>query len=183
LYMMDTINNTIRLRDAVEADIPQIREIYCHYVRTSVATFEEDEPSCEEMKRRWSDITREKMPYFVAEELTEATNTYTIVGYSYATLYRTRSAYRYTLEDSIYLHPAHCGKGLGTVLLDHLIKESTRLGFRQMIAVIGGSDNHGSIKLHEKMGFGAKHILDCVGLKFGRWVDVVTLQLALGDGS
>ncbi|EFA85466.1 hypothetical protein PPL_01423 [Heterostelium album PN500] len=174
----------IVIREAVVDDVKAICEIYGHYVRESVATFEEVVPTLDDMLSRFNSLKADGMPYFVAEQAAvDNSVSPVIVGYCYAGLYRTRSAYRYTLEDSIYLDPNYRARGVGSMLLRRLIDESTKRGFRQMIAVIGGSDNLGSIKLHERLGFKHKHILYSVGLKFEKWVDVVTLQLELGEGS
>eukprot|EP01133_Synstelium_polycarpum_P000413 gene413-490_t len=167
----------IEIRDAVETDIKAINDIYDYYVDTSVATFEETRPGVEEMLVRMRSIKSSNLPYLVA-----LNGDGRVVGYAYAALYRLRSAYRFTLEDSVYLDKDHLGQGIGSALLERLIVESERLGYRQMIAVIGGSDNHGSIKVHQKHGFHSLHVLKASGLKFGRWVDAVFLQRALGEG-
>jgi len=150
--------------------------IYAHYVLTGLASFEELAPDAEEMGRRFEAIRQRQLPYLVAEREGEP------IGYAYASFYRTRSAYRFTLEDSIYLRPEAAGQGIGRELLGRLIQESEALGFRRMIAVIGDSAHRPSIRLHEIMGFTHVGILPSVGFKFGRWVDSVLMQRPLGAG-
>lgn len=141
-----------------------------------LASFEEVPPALEEMRRRFEDITRQRFPYLVAEERGE------ILGYGYCSLYRTRSGYRHTLEDSIYVKEGKQGKGVGKALLAELIARCTALNYRQLIAVIGDSANAGSIKLHASLGFVRAGLLRSTGYKFGRWVDSVYMQLPLGPG-
>lgn len=165
------------IRPAALADIPAVTTIYEREVREGTATFELTPPDIAEMTRRFSGLTDNGFPYLVA--LHEGR----IAGYAYAALYRTRPAYRFTVENSIYLDPAHHRRGLGTALLSELIAQSTARGFRQMIAVIGGSANAASIGLHSRAGFQMIGTLPNVGFKFGRWLDSVLMQRALGDGS
>jgi phosphinothricin acetyltransferase len=167
---------TAAIRPAAPADVDAIAAIYAHHVLTGLATFETEPPSPDEMRRRWREITGQGFPCLVAESDGE------VLGYAYAWTYRPRPAYRYTVEDSIYLGPGLAGKGLGRRLLAALVDECTRLGFRQMVAVIGDSDNAGSIGVHRALGFVWTGRLDAVGFKFGRWVDSVVMQRALGEG-
>jgi phosphinothricin acetyltransferase len=164
----------VRIRDARAEDMAAIQAIYTYYVTRSAASFEETPPSVEEMTARWKATVGRGMPYLVAEEEGE------VLGYTYAGPFRQRSAYRYTVEDSIYVAPFVVRRGIGGVLLSALIERCTGLGYRQMIAVIGDSGNQGSIALHRANGFGQEGVLRGVGLKFGRWVDVVIMHRTLG---
>ena len=166
----------VAIRAARDADAPSIAVIYAHHVLTGFATFETEPPDDGEMARRYRDLVGKGFPYLVAEVEGR------LVGYAYAGPFRTRAAYRYTLEDSIYLDPAAVRHGVGRRLLQELIEASTRAGFRQMIAVIGDSANVGSIRVHERCGFRMVGTMDATGFKFGRWVDTVLMQLALGEG-
>ena len=164
------------IRPAAPQDLPAIHAIYAHHVMHGLASFEEAPPALEEIRWRFEDVTKQGFPYLVAEEKGE------ILGYGYCSLYRTRSAYRYTLEDSIYVKQGMQGKGVGKALLKELIARSEALGYRQIIAVIGDSANAGSIKLHASLGFVRAGVLRSTGFKFGRWVDSVYMQLPLGNG-
>jgi phosphinothricin acetyltransferase len=164
----------VRVRDADLMDMDAIQSIYAHYVTRTAASFEEVPPTVEELTRRWRSLTSRNMPFLVAEEDGE------VLGYTYAGPFRQRSAYRYTVEDSIYVAPFVVRRGIGKVLLNALIERLTELGYRQMIAVIGDSANQGSIALHRACGFGQEGVLRGVGLKFGRWVDVVIMHRTLG---
>ncbi len=170
--------NGIAIRDAVPADAGDIAQLYAHYVRTSSATFEETPPDAAEIERRLHHIRNAGLPWRVARD-----GSGKLAGYAYASTYRVRSAYRYTLENSVYVAPEAHGKGLGTALMRDLIALCSGLGYRQMLAVIGGSDNESSIRLHTRLGFKTVAQHTAIGLKFGRWVDVVHMQLALGDGA
>lgn len=163
-------------RASTEADMAAIAGIYEHWVRHTTASFEIEPPGPEEMARRREDIVNAGLPYLVAED------DGVVAGYAYASRYRPRAAYRFTVEDSIYLHPQHARKGLGSALLSRLIDACEQWGARQMVAVIGGSDNTASIRLHEKFGFRRAGVLRSAGLKFGSWVDSVLMQRAIGQG-
>ncbi len=166
----------VSVRDATEADMAEIQSIYTFYVTRTAASFEEEPPSVAEMTRRLAATRERGMPYLVAEEKGA------VLGYCYAGPWRERSAYRYTVEDSIYVAPYVVRRGIGRILLTALIDRCTRLGYRQMIAVIGDSANQGSIGLHRSLGFRQEGVLRGVGLKFGRWVDVVIMHRVLsGD--
>jgi L-amino acid N-acyltransferase YncA len=165
------------IRPAAAADIPAIAAIYAHHVLHGSATFEEVPPDEAEMARRHAAVTGRGLPYVVAEEAGR------VVGYAYAAPYRERSAYRFTLEDSIYLDPAAIRRGIGRALLERVVADSTAWGARQMLAVIGDSGNAGSVGLHRSFGFREVGVAEAVGLKFGRWLDTVTMQLALGEGA
>jgi phosphinothricin acetyltransferase len=164
------------LRPATPADLPAITAIYAHHVQTGLASFETDAPTLAEMTQRHATITGAGYPYLVAE-LDGA-----VLGYAYASAYRTRPAYRFTVEDSIYIAPAAVGRGIGRALLARLIVECEQRGDRQMLALIGDSANTASIALHRACGFTHKCTLDAVGFKFGRWVDSVIMQRQLGEG-
>ena len=164
---------SVTIRDATEQDMDQVQAIYAFYVERSAASFEEIPPTIVEMCHRREDVLRRGLPYLVAEEEGE------ILGYSYAGQFRHRSAYRYTVEDSIYVAPFVVGRGVGKALMSALIARLEALGYRQLIAVIGDSANQGSIALHRSMGFQQEGVLRGVGLKFGRWIDAVIMHRAL----
>lgn len=166
----------LAIRDATAADMPEVAAIYAHSVLTSAATFEEIPPDAEEMTERLASRRAEGLPWLVAERDGR------IVGYSYAAPYRARPAYRYTLEDSIYIAPDALGQGIGHALLAALIARCEQGPWRQLVAVIGDSANAGSIALHARLGFAHIGTMPAVGYKFGRWVDTVLMQRALGDG-
>jgi phosphinothricin acetyltransferase len=165
------------IRASREGDLAEIATIYRHHVLHGVASFEEIPPEADELARRRRDIIAQGLPYLVAERSGR------VLGYSYAALYRTRSAYRFTLEDSIYIDAAEVGRGIGRSLLSSLIERCSELGYRQMVAVIGGSDQWPSIRLHEALGFARSGLLPAVGFKFGAWIDIVLMQRLLGAGA
>jgi len=173
---MDCMAPTVSHRPSTGDDLPRITEIYAHYVQNTISTFEIDPPDHAEMARRRLDILGRKLPYLVAE------SNGIVVGYAYASPYRPRPAYRFTVEDSIYVHPDHVRKGIGRLLLSAVIASCESQGFRQMVAVIGNSANASSIGLHETFGFRHAGLLRSVGLKFGGWIDTVLMQRPLGDG-
>jgi len=166
----------MRVRPAAPQDLPAIQSIYAHHVLHGLASFEEEAPPLEEMRRRYEEVTGRGLPYLVAEENGE------VLGYGYCTLYRSRSAYRYALEDSVYVKQGHQGKGVGRAVLAELIARCTALNYRQIIAVIGDSANAASIAVHASLGFVRAGNLRSTGYKFGRWVDSVFMQLPLGPG-
>ncbi|HEX5655587.1 MAG TPA: GNAT family N-acetyltransferase [Polyangiales bacterium] len=161
------------VRDACDADMPAVHAIYAHYVRHSVATFEYEVPSLDELLERRRAVLA---CYLVAVEDER------VLGYGYASSFRTRAGYRYTLEDSIYVDPGAQQRGVGTALLTAIVQICERGPWRQMIAVIGDSANTGSIALHARAGFTHVGIQRAVGFKHGRWVDTVEMQRALGAG-
>lgn len=171
------MSGTVLLRPSEERDAAAITAIYAHHVLHGVASFEEVPPDCAEIARRRDAIIERGLPYMVAEREER------VVGYCYASPYRTRSAYRFTLEDSIYVDAAVIGRGIGRALLSELIERCAALGYRQMVAVIGGSEQWPSIRLHEALGFGRVGVLPAVGFKFGGWVDTVLMQRSLGEGA
>lgn len=166
----------VLIRDAHEGDLARIQEIYAHHVKTGLGTFEERPPSLAEMTERFDGYRRANMPYLVAEDGGA------VHGFAYAGAFRPRSAYRYTVEDSIYVAPDSQRRRIGYLLLETLIERCTAMGFRQMIAIIGDSGNAGSIGLHRRLGFRRTGQMESVGLKFGRWVDCVIMQRELGRG-
>ena len=164
------------IRPSREGDVPEIAAIYRYHVLHGLASFEEIPPDVDELASRRRDIVGRGLPYLVAERSGR------VLGYCYAGPYRTRSAYRFTLEDSIYIDEAEIGHGLGRALLATVLDRCTDLGYRQMVAVIGGSDTWPSIRLHAALGFTRLGVLPAVGFKFGSWVDIVLMQRALGPG-
>jgi phosphinothricin acetyltransferase len=166
----------MRIRPAALPDIPEIQAIYAHHVLTGTGTFEEVPPSVEEMAARFATLTDAGAIWRVAADATG------VLGYAYAARYHTRSAYRFTAEDSVYVRDDQRGRGVGRALLAELIAAATAAGFRQMLAVIGDSANVGSIALHRGAGFAEAGRYRSVGYKFGRWRDVVLMQRALGEG-
>jgi len=172
----DAPRAAIELRDAADADLPAIQAIYAHHVRLGLATFEEVPPSAEELGARRAAVLALGLPYLVARAGGE------VVGYCYATSYRMRPAYRYTIEDSVYIADGLGGRGIGAALLAALIARCEAGEWRQMIAIIGDTGNAGSIALHRRHGFELVGTLRSVGFKLGRWVDSVVMQRALGPG-
>jgi L-amino acid N-acyltransferase YncA len=168
--------DSLRVRDAAPGDMAAIQSIYAHHVLHGLATFEEVPPAVEEMARRHADITSCGLPYLIAE-LDGAP-----AGYAYCALYRTRSAYRFTLEDSVYVRHDLAGRGLGSALLAELVRRAEAVGYRQLVAVIGDSAHRASIALHARHGFLPVGTLRSTGFKFGRWVDSVLMQRPLGEG-
>jgi len=164
------------VRPANDGDLPAITAIYRHHVLYGLASFELDPPDVDEMSRRHRTVVDLGLPYLVAE-IAGA-----VGGYAYAATYRARPAYRYTVEDSVYIDQAYAGKGIGSALMPGLIDGCERAGRRQIIAVIGDSANLASIRLHKKFGFTRVGMLPAVGFKFGRWVDSVLMQRDVGGG-
>ena len=164
------------IRASAEADVPAIQAIYAHHVLTGLASFEEVPPDPAEMVRRRAEITGRGLPHLVAEVEGR------VAGYAYAGPYRARVAYRFTVEDSVYVAPEATGRGLGSLLLAALIRDCEAWGARQMVAVIGDSGNLGSVRLHARAGFREAGTLRAVGFKLGRWVDSVLMQRPLGHG-
>jgi phosphinothricin acetyltransferase len=167
----------IFVRPATADDIPAITAIYGQAVHEGTASFEIEVPDEPEMRRRYEELRAAGYPYLVAERRG------IILGYAYAGLYRTRPAYRWTVEDSVYVDVAAQRRGVGRALLHQLIAESEARGFRQMIAVVGDTENAGSIELHRAAGFRMVGTLEHVGYKFGRWLDSVLMQRPLGTGA
>ena len=168
--------STLEIRPTLAADLPFITEIYAHAVRYGTATFELIPPDLAEMTRRFGALMDGGFPYFVG--VLDGR----VVGYAYAGPYRPRPAYRFTVENSVYLDPSMQRRGIGARLLQRLIADCEAGGFRQIIAVIGDSANAGSIGVHARCGFQMIGTHPDVGFKFGRWLDTVMMQRALGDG-
>jgi L-amino acid N-acyltransferase YncA len=164
------------IRPATLTDLPAITAIYREAVLHGTATFELEPPDLAEMTRRFETLARGGFPYLVAfrEDV--------VVGYAYAGAYRPRPAYRFTVENSVYLDPAAHGQRIGTRLMQDLIAACEARGYRQMIAVIGDSANAASVGVHTRAGFEMIGTHPNVGFKFGRWLDTVMMQRALGDG-
>ncbi|MBJ9965342.1 N-acetyltransferase family protein [Burkholderia seminalis] len=165
------------VRDAVDSDLDAIHAIYAHHVHHSVASFEETPPDVAELRVRRDAVLRQGLPYLVAECDGR------VAGYAYATPYRTRSAYRFAIEDSIYIDDAQRGRGIGRALLAALIARCEQGPWRQMIAVIADGGTGGSTSLHHAFGFEPAGVLKAVGFKHGRWIDTALLQRPLGGGA
>ena len=166
----------LTIRPATAADIPAITDIYRPAVLQGTASFEQEPPSEAEMLRRFEAITGAGYPYFVAELDGR------VAGYAYANAYRTRPAYRFTVENSVYIAPDVQSRGVGRALLAKLVNACTAQGYRLMVAIIGDSANFASITLHRRAGFRFCGTIHSVGYKFGRWLDSVIMELPLGDG-
>lgn len=164
------------LRPTAAADMGAITALYASEVREGVATYEYVEPDVGEMTRRWQAIVAAGYPYFTASLDGH------FAGYAYASGYRSREGYRWTVEDTVYVAPGLHGRGIGRALLQRLIEDCTSLGFRQMVAVIGDRTNAASIALHEKLGFRTVGVFEGLGRKHGRWLDTVQMQRPLGNG-
>ncbi|QEO13464.1 N-acetyltransferase family protein [Agromyces intestinalis] len=162
------------IRDAVAADLPSVREIYNYYVANSTVTFDEDTMSLREWKQKFAYLHKLGMPFLVAESPTGQ-----LLGYALVSPWRQKRAYRFTVENSIYLGPAASGKGLGKALLAELIARSKAAGLKEMIAVIADQGAEGSIALHEKFGFTEIGRMGKVGFKFDRWLGTVLMQRSL----
>jgi phosphinothricin acetyltransferase len=168
---------SVTVRDATAADLPAITAIYGHHVLHGAGTFEEVPPSEAEMAGRMAAVQQAGFAWLVATDEAGA-----VLGYGYYAPFRPRSAYRYTAENSVYVRDDIRGQGVGKALVAELLARAEAKGIRQMVAVIGDSENAGSIGLHASLGFRQVGVLKAVGLKFGRWVDVVQMQKALGEG-
>lgn len=164
------------IRPSTEHDLPAITRIYAHHVLHGTGTFETTPPTLEEMTARRADVLSKGLPWLVAEEAGE------VLGYSYGNWFKPRPAYRFSVEDSIYLAPEAAGKGLGRALLAELLATLERSGIRKVMAVIGDSANAGSIGVHKALGFEQVGVVPACGWKFGRWLDIVMMQRAIGEG-
>lgn len=168
---------SVEVRPAIDADLPAVAAIYAENVLEGTGTFETTPPTVEAMARRRQAVLAPGLPWLVAVR-DEA-----VVGYAYASPFRTRAAYRYTAEVSVYVGAEAQGAGVGRALLDALVQACEALGLRQLLAVIGDSENAASIALHRACGFGPAGAITGVGWKFDRWLDVVFMQRALGEGA
>jgi phosphinothricin acetyltransferase len=166
----------VKVRDATADDGAALAAIYGHHVLNGVGTFEEIPPSADEMIRRLEAVRALGLPYLVAD-------VNGVVGFAYASAFRPRGAYRYTAEDSVYIASEQMGRGIGRALVGEVIVRCEAMGLRQLMAVICGSENDGSIGLHRSLGFELTGVTPAVGFKFGRWVDVVWMQKALNAGA
>jgi phosphinothricin acetyltransferase len=164
------------IRACEEGDVPAITAIYHHHVLHGAASFEIEPPDAAEMARRRLAVVDGGYPYLVAEQGGR------VAGYAYASAYRPRPAYRNTVENSVYVEPGRERQGIGRVLLAALLEACERRGFRQVVAVIGDSGHEASIGLHRALGFRMVGTLQSAGFKFGRWIDIVLMQRALGPG-
>lgn len=168
------------LRNARPADVPAIQAIYAHHVLHGRASFEETPPDVDDMQLRMAEVLRKGLPYLVAERDGE------VLGYAYASSYRARSAYRYAIEDSIYIDHRCVGEGLGRTLLEALIARCETGPWRQMVAVVActaSGEGAGSLAVHERLGFRTVGRLEAVGFKHGQWIDTVLMQRPLGAGN
>jgi L-amino acid N-acyltransferase YncA len=179
------------VRPAVPADTDQVAAIFAHYVTTSVATFEEVPPTAADWRRRLGELSRQNLPFLVAlggqgdregrgDRGDEAAGT--VCGYAYASPWRPKAAYRYTVEDTVYISPGHTGRGVGSALLAGLLARCADAGARQVIAVIADTGSDASAALHRRFGFAEAGRLSGVGRKNGQWIDTVLMQRDLGPG-
>lgn len=164
------------IRASRDEDVPAITAIYAHHVLNGTGTFETIPPTPEDMAARRADVLSKEMPYLVAEQDGQ------ILGFAYCTWFKPRPAYRYSAEDSIYMADGARGQGAGKQLLAALAKEAEAAGIRKLIAVIGDSANQGSVRVHEAIGFSPVGVLKSCGWKFGKWLDVVLMEMPLGGG-
>jgi len=171
--MLAGMSAELVIRPAEPGDMPRVQAIYSAHVLRGTASFEEAPPDLEEMRRRREAVLAARLPYLVAQRGDA------ILGFAYAGLYRPRSAYRHTCEDSVYLDPAAVGRGTGRALLSAVLEQAASAGYREVIAVIGDSGNAASIGLHRALGFRPIGTFTNVGFKFGRWLDSVLMQRSL----
>jgi len=164
------------IRPSRQQDVPEIAAIYAHHVHVGTGTFEIDPPSVQDMEDRRADVLAKGLPYLVAVDDRK------VLGFAYCNWFKPRPAYRFSAEDSIYLAPAVQGQGLGRVLLTELASQAERAGVRKLIAVIGDSNNVGSVAVHRSVGFKPAGVLKSCGWKFDRWLDVVLMDMPLGPG-
>lgn len=164
------------IRASRDEDVPAITAIYAHHVLNGTGTFETIPPTPQDMAARRADVLSKELPYLVAEQDGQ------ILGFAYCTWFKPRPAYRYSAEDSIYMADGARGQGAGKQLLAALAKEAEAAGIRKLIAVIGDSANQGSVRVHEAIGFSPVGVLKSCGWKFGKWLDVVLMEMPLGGG-
>jgi phosphinothricin acetyltransferase len=162
------------LRDAEPADIPHMREIYNHYVANTIVTFDEKPVTLAEMRRKFATVSELKYPWLVA-----VSPGGTVLGYAYVVPWKAKAAYRFTVENSIYLGPASTGKGLGSALMHELLARAKAAGIREVVAVIADQGADASIRLHERFGFKVIGNMGRVGFKFGHWIGTVLMQKSL----
>ncbi len=164
------------IRPSSDQDIAPITAIYQHHVLHGTGTFETTPPTEAEMAARRADVLSKGLPYLVAEEGGR------VLGFAYCQWFKPRPAYRFSAEDSIYLHPDAAGKGLGKALLAELARQAEDAGIRKLIAVIGDSANAASVGVHRTLGFTPVGVFKSCGWKFGRWLDIVLMEKSLGEG-
>jgi phosphinothricin acetyltransferase len=168
----------LTLRPSTEADVPAVTAIYAHHVLHGTGTFETTPPTEAEMATRRADVLAKGLPYLVAEN-----GDGRVIGFAYCNWFKPRPAYRFSAEDSIYLDPAAAGQRIGNKLLTELCRQAEAAGIRKLIAVIGDSDNVRSIGVHRAVGFRHSGTIESCGWKFNRWLDIVLMEKALGEGS
>jgi L-amino acid N-acyltransferase YncA len=166
----------VTIRGVTADDAPALAAIYGHHVLHGLGTFEYEAPTAETMAQRLAGVVERGLPYLVAE------GDGRVLGYAYASVFRPRLGYRFTVEDSVYIAPDAAGRGLGKALLARVIADCEALGLRQMIACIGDRGNAASIALHRSLGFEDQGVVQSAGWKHGRWVDIVFMRRALGAG-
>ena len=166
----------LTIRPSEDRDVPAITAIYGHHVLHGTGTFETTPPTEEDMAARRTDVLGKRLPYLVAEEDGK------LLGFAYCQWFKPRPAYRFSAEDSIYMHPDAAGRGLGKQLLAELTKQAEAAGIRKLIAVIGDSANAGSVGVHRACGFTPAGTIHSCGWKFDRWLDIVLMEKRLGDG-
>jgi len=164
------------IRPSRDTDLPAITAIYMHHVLNGTGTFETMPPTEGEMAARRADVLAKGLPYLIAEDGGQ------VLGFAYCQWFKPRPAYRFSAEDSIYLHPDAAGKGLGKALLTELARQAQASGIRKLIAVIGDSNNAGSVGVHRSLGFAPVGMLKSCGWKFGKWLDIVLMEKTLGEG-
>jgi len=164
------------IRPSEDSDLPAITAIYAHHVLHGTGTFETTPPSESDMAARRADVLAKRLPYLVAEEAGR------LLGFAYCQWFKPRPAYRFSAEDSIYLHPDAAGRGLGKQLLMELSSRAEATGVRKLIAVIGDSNNAGSVGVHRACGFQPVGTFKSCGCKFGKWLDIVLMEKGLGEG-
>jgi len=174
------LDQTTELRDARPDDCPALQAIYADHVLHGVASFEETPPDLAEMERRVASVQEAALPYLVAQAPEPGGD---ILGFAAVGPYRTRPAYRHTLETTVYVRRGLEGRGIGSLLLSALIERCEAMGYRQLVAVIGDSENLASIGLHKRHGFREAGILRAIGFKHGRWLDSVLMQRPIGAGA
>ena len=165
------------IRPSLESDLPAITAIYGHHVLHGTGTFETTPPTESEMAARRADVLAKGLPWLVLEEGGR------VLGYAYCQWFKPRPAYRFSAEDSIYMHSDAAGKGLGRALLAELMKQAEAAGVRKLIAVIGDSGNAASVGVHKALGFEAVGTIRNCGWKFERWLDIVIMDKAIGEGA
>jgi L-amino acid N-acyltransferase YncA len=166
----------LTIRPSTDQDVPAVTAIYGHHVLHGTGTFETTPPTEPDMAARRADVLAKGLPYLVAERGGQ------VLGFAYCQWFKPRPAYRFSAEDSIYLHAGAAGQGVGKQLLSALVQEAEAAGLRKLIAVIGDSANAGSVGVHRALGFEHAGVIRSCGWKFGRWLDIVLMEKALGDG-